>query len=287
MVEQTAPYGRVVWWCVNMPSMFLTSRDWLTATRSFKYPDGTWYIAARSVDHPKKPETSTYVRATVFCGGWKLQPLEGDPNKTMATYVAHIDLSGSIPTTVMNMAANNIPQKVAKVRYFMANKDNTPYYKEWKAGRKATLALFGIEDSMFDDDSESDTESDDSMSLSYRERAKTSTPSKLSGASATPPRGKQSVDTRGSTAGKSILMDDATPGGGDIRMNASYITRANMECAQLLSIASQYTGRNSMWIKQGMEGGVQIYRGRDNTGDSYCRYMGKGLVGRDASTLFE
>ena len=49
--------------------------------------DGTIYALVFSIDRDElAPPTKGVVRGFLHIGGWKLQPLPEDPNRTLATY---------------------------------------------------------------------------------------------------------------------------------------------------------------------------------------------------------
>lgn len=79
--------------------------------------DGTIYALVFSIerDEMKPPEKGT-VRGWLQLGGWKLQPLNGDPSKTLATYQTEIDMKGSIPGFVMTQANKDIGYQIVKLR---------------------------------------------------------------------------------------------------------------------------------------------------------------------------
>lgn len=67
--------------------------------------DGTIYALVFSIDRDElAPPTKGVVRGFLHIGGWKLQPLPEDPNRTLATYQVELDMKGSIPGFVMTQA---------------------------------------------------------------------------------------------------------------------------------------------------------------------------------------
>lgn len=122
-----------------------SARDAVTV-RSVSYePDsGTFYVASRSVDLPMHPEKSPYVRSTVFCNAWRLQPCTaassssggGDgggsssssstattpaAQATLATYTAQFAANGWIPRMLLRVEIPKQAGLVAVVRKAVAS----------------------------------------------------------------------------------------------------------------------------------------------------------------------
>eukprot|EP00830_Metopus_es_P013332 TRINITY_DN3227_c0_g1_i1.p2 TRINITY_DN3227_c0_g1~~TRINITY_DN3227_c0_g1_i1.p2 ORF type:complete len:292 (+),score=68.36 TRINITY_DN3227_c0_g1_i1:561-1436(+) len=86
--------------------MFASPRDFLFLSHSILNPaDGSIHITAGSVEDSRAPPTKSHVRGRLIIGGWVLKPVEG--NKTLINYVTMVDLAGSLPTFIQNMAAKN------------------------------------------------------------------------------------------------------------------------------------------------------------------------------------
>eukprot|EP00347_Sterkiella_histriomuscorum_P015068 403358431 len=95
----------------------VSSRDFVFCLHINKMPDGTIYALVFSIDRDdmKPPEKGT-VRGWLQLGGWKLQPMPDNPNKTLTTYQTEIDMKGSIPGFVMTQANKDIGYQIVKLR---------------------------------------------------------------------------------------------------------------------------------------------------------------------------
>ena len=62
------------------------------------------------------PEQKSVIRASAPIGGWRLEPLEGDPTKTKASYMIELDLKGNIPGFVMKKANSDQGQQIVLLR---------------------------------------------------------------------------------------------------------------------------------------------------------------------------
>jgi hypothetical protein len=49
-------------------------------------------------------------------GGWRLEPVEGQPNKTRANFLIEIDLKGNIPGFVTKQAMKDQGYQIVKMR---------------------------------------------------------------------------------------------------------------------------------------------------------------------------
>ncbi len=68
-------------------------------------PNGVIYILAFDAGRTDLvPEVKGVVRANVPMGGWKIEPNDGNPNESMCTYMAELDLKGSVPGWVISQA---------------------------------------------------------------------------------------------------------------------------------------------------------------------------------------
>ena len=65
----------------------VSARDFIFVLHLNKMPDGTIFALVFSIprDDLHPPEKNA-VRGILQLGGWKLKPLDGDPNRTEATY---------------------------------------------------------------------------------------------------------------------------------------------------------------------------------------------------------
>lgn len=96
---------------------------WPTAARDFavlnlcgRRDANTLVSAAVSVVDERIPDEKGHVRGHLEAGGYVVQSIAGDPKKSEVTYVAQVDLKGSLPSVVTNKIADSQPQCVATLR---------------------------------------------------------------------------------------------------------------------------------------------------------------------------
>lgn len=96
---------------------------WPTAPRDFallnitgQRDTQTWVSAAVSIVDSRIPETKGYVRGHLETGGYVIQAVSDNPNVSKVTYVAQVDLRGSIPIMVTNKIADTQPMNVNILR---------------------------------------------------------------------------------------------------------------------------------------------------------------------------
>jgi len=77
--------------------------------------DGTIYIPAFSVQRDDVPVKKDHVRIELDIGGWVLKPDPNNPNNSITTYLAYMDLGGRIPGYIMNMVVNKQPLTILNV----------------------------------------------------------------------------------------------------------------------------------------------------------------------------
>ncbi|CDW82258.1 star-related lipid transfer protein 4 [Stylonychia lemnae] len=95
----------------------VSARDFMFILHLNKMPNGTIYAIVFSIDADHiRPQQKGIVRGWLQLGGWKLEPLADDPNKTFATYQTEIDMRGSVPQFVMTQANKDIGYQIVKIR---------------------------------------------------------------------------------------------------------------------------------------------------------------------------
>lgn len=79
--------------------------------------EGAIYIIVTNANRDDlQPETKGIVRGSVPIGGWKFEPVEGNPNQSRCTYLAEVDLKGSIPGFVLKSANKDQGYQIIKMR---------------------------------------------------------------------------------------------------------------------------------------------------------------------------
>lgn len=83
------------------PFALFKQRDACLAFTLLSHDDGNIYLIIRSVNHPKVPETSSYIRSNIFFGICLEPYLE---SQTKVTYVHWADMNGSLlPSTINSL----------------------------------------------------------------------------------------------------------------------------------------------------------------------------------------
>jgi hypothetical protein len=76
----------------------------------------TWVSSGTSVTDPRIPQEKGYVRAELLGGGYVIKSIPDQPECCGVTYVACIDLKGSIPSFAVNKIAESQPMCVSNLR---------------------------------------------------------------------------------------------------------------------------------------------------------------------------
>jgi len=95
--------------------MIVSARDFIVLLTMNQLEDGSLLLVVASVDkNEMMPETKGVVRGFLEIGGWLLKPIE-DGTKTECTYLTEVDLKGSIPSSVTNMANKMMGEQIPKL----------------------------------------------------------------------------------------------------------------------------------------------------------------------------
>ena len=120
--SQLEIYNRLKWFSRNTGVEYLRFKPvWPTAARDFcnlthwrLLDDGTFLTFGYSTPFPDLcPEEDGVVRADLILGGYVMRPVVGG---TQIFIVVQSDLGGSLPTRVANMAAEQQPNSLLKLR---------------------------------------------------------------------------------------------------------------------------------------------------------------------------
>jgi hypothetical protein len=90
---------------------FIKGRDFVDLVSTRRLSDGTHVCAAVSIDHPRCPPNSNYVRGTNHPSGLVCCPIPGQPNRTKFVFVIHSVLGGMLPKAVVESA---MPSSILK-----------------------------------------------------------------------------------------------------------------------------------------------------------------------------
>lgn len=101
-----------------------TPRDFIICTTHEMQPDGSVLIATISAPDSLSPINKDYVRGNVQISGYHLQPYSAQhalsmdgiknigPGECKVTLIAHTELGGSLPASIINCLSTNAPVKI-------------------------------------------------------------------------------------------------------------------------------------------------------------------------------
>lgn len=97
--------------------MIVGPRDFVLILHFNKTPDGVIYaLVQESGRHDLWPESKGIVRGVLPFGGWRLEPMPGDPSRTKCDYIAEINLKGSMPSFIMKSAIKEQGYQIVMLR---------------------------------------------------------------------------------------------------------------------------------------------------------------------------
>jgi hypothetical protein len=116
-------YSRVKWWSHHTGVEYLQSKGvWPTAPRDFSnithwrlLPDGTFLTFGYSDRIDECPEKEGMVRGNLLLGGYVMQYVPGGGG-TKVFLIVQLDLCGTLPTAVTNLAAQSQPMVLVTLR---------------------------------------------------------------------------------------------------------------------------------------------------------------------------
>jgi len=117
LIEQLDDYSKVNYFEYN--AIFPTSaRDFVALSSIKPEEDGSILMFGTSVEHEKCPPKEGYVRARAITSGWVIrrQPTEDGKDYSFATNISLVDLSGNLPTRILQKIAANSPNVTKLVR---------------------------------------------------------------------------------------------------------------------------------------------------------------------------
>lgn len=82
----------------------ISARDFVLKRKSFRnFPDEkSLVIHLKSVTHEKVPEKKKFVRGETIIFGVLLREISSEPIKTAIHMIAHMDIKGNIPVSLIN-----------------------------------------------------------------------------------------------------------------------------------------------------------------------------------------
>ena len=102
------------------PSSLVSDRDFVIVTRKVHTSSGRVIWIACSCEHDDVPPVKGVVRGVLIIGGWILDPVQDDHNKTFAHYIVEGDPKGSLPKMLVNMGSKKqglLPYKLNKAMH--------------------------------------------------------------------------------------------------------------------------------------------------------------------------
>ncbi|XP_068729696.1 steroidogenic acute regulatory protein, mitochondrial-like [Montipora capricornis] len=91
-----------------------SGRDFCTLWHLKRIDESVVCFACEAVE--SCPEQKGLVRAELVIGGFVVKEISSDPPKCLVTYIARVDLKGSLPTRLVNRVTSTQPQGVAIIR---------------------------------------------------------------------------------------------------------------------------------------------------------------------------
>jgi len=127
IVEELPPSARVV--NFKYKAVWPTSgRDFVTINR-FCCIDGRYFVFGTSIKHPKAPENPKFVRGEVIFGGLTFIPNPENPLSCDVIAMNLVDLKGSVPSSVANIAAVKQPLVVAEIAKILESTTDMSKYQ--------------------------------------------------------------------------------------------------------------------------------------------------------------
>jgi hypothetical protein len=85
-------------------------RDFIVLTTWREDADGSFYVSSRSAPDEYCPPKSDYVRGNIIVSGYHLKPR--DKKECDLVLIAHTELGGSVPVSILNMLCATAPYKM-------------------------------------------------------------------------------------------------------------------------------------------------------------------------------
>jgi len=102
-------------------------RDFVLLYHWYRRKDGTLVVLGQSVEHKDKPVSKDYIRGDILESGYVITPQQGHPNLCQVTYIAHIDIKGTLPEYLRAKFSNIIqetqPLNLLRLRKLLTGKE--------------------------------------------------------------------------------------------------------------------------------------------------------------------
>jgi len=122
LLEDVDEHTQVVYSSFKTQQLCRTAmRDIVAVSYWRRLPNGFGVLVAKSVEHAAAAVKTGYVRADLVHCGWVIKPSLKDPNRSLVTYVIHIDMKGVLPSFAMEVFTRRQPMCVHAIRTLFAH----------------------------------------------------------------------------------------------------------------------------------------------------------------------
>jgi len=143
VIEEISPTTEVFYRVTNNLPWPMTQRDTVVRSHEAREADGTVICTWKSVSHPAKAPTATYVRSTTLFGVLYAKPLS--QTTCLVKLAFAYDPAGSLPIVLAQKSSKSQPLYIRSIQSFLDNKANlekTIGVIERKRARRAAAGIF-------------------------------------------------------------------------------------------------------------------------------------------------
>jgi len=97
------------------PREFVAIRSWVEESNGVCYSWGT------SINHSRFPEPKDHVRGVLLVSGWIIEPVPGEPGKSVCTRLVRLDPKGYIPSWILNIFKNKSGLILIAIRNYLTS----------------------------------------------------------------------------------------------------------------------------------------------------------------------
>jgi hypothetical protein len=123
-IEKFDLYTGVSHLSFKAPSSLISARDFTLIGRQHSLGDGKLLVQAHSIEHEKAPAQKSFVRGTIYYSVVYCEPVKENPNWTKVFNIVSSNPNGSIPTFMVNAAAEKTGLVISEIRKLLADKKN-------------------------------------------------------------------------------------------------------------------------------------------------------------------